>query len=108
MFQYFNYKNYCKDTGPLYQSFMYSVVSLLSGIYPLPAMHSHEQHAHYWLKTMVISSSDKLLLFKIPLISASLLIKPPLMFHWQHVNPCFTCLLVFCFSVLYHYNLIIG
>ena len=31
---------YRKDTEPLYHSFMYSVVSLLSGIYPLPAMHS--------------------------------------------------------------------
>ena len=31
---------YCKDTEPLHCSFMYSLVSLLSGIYPLPAMHS--------------------------------------------------------------------
>ena len=31
---------YHKDTEPLYHSFMYSLVSLLSGIYPLPAMHS--------------------------------------------------------------------
>ena len=31
---------YRKDTEPLYYSFMYSIVSLLSGIYPLPAMHS--------------------------------------------------------------------
>ena len=31
---------YCKDTEPLYHSFIYSLVSLLSGIYPLPAMHS--------------------------------------------------------------------
>ena len=30
----------CKDTKPLYHSFMYSLVSLLSGIYPLHAMHS--------------------------------------------------------------------
>ena len=29
-----------KDTEPLYHSFMYSLVSLLFGIYPLPAMHS--------------------------------------------------------------------
>ena len=27
---------YCKDTEPLYHSFMYSLVSLLSSIYPLP------------------------------------------------------------------------
>ena len=31
---------YHKDTEPLYHSFMYSFVSLLSGIYPLPVMHS--------------------------------------------------------------------
>ena len=31
---------YCKDTEPLYHSFFYSLVSLLSGIYPLLAMHS--------------------------------------------------------------------
>ena len=30
---------YHKDTEPLYHSFMYSLVSLLSGIYPLRAMH---------------------------------------------------------------------
>ena len=32
--------DYHKDTEPLYHSFIYSLVSLLSGIYPLPAMHS--------------------------------------------------------------------
>ena len=32
--------NYCKDTEPLYNSFMYSFASLLSGIYPFLAMHS--------------------------------------------------------------------
>ena len=32
--------SYRKDTEPLYHSFMYSLVSLLSGIYPLPAMQS--------------------------------------------------------------------
>ena len=32
--------SYRKDTEPLYHSFMYSLVSLLSSIYPLPAMHS--------------------------------------------------------------------
>ena len=32
--------NYCKDTEPLFHSFMYSLVSLLYGIYPLPAKHS--------------------------------------------------------------------
>ena len=31
---------YCKNTEPLCHSFMYSLVSLLSGIYQLPAMHS--------------------------------------------------------------------
>ena len=31
---------YRKDTEPLHHYFMYSVVTLLSGIYPLPAMHS--------------------------------------------------------------------
>ena len=34
---------YREDTEPLYHSFMYSLVSLLSGIYPIPAipaMHS--------------------------------------------------------------------
>ena len=31
---------YRKDTEPLYHPFMYSLVSLLSNIYPLPAMHS--------------------------------------------------------------------
>ena len=31
---------YRKDTEPLYNSFMYSFVSLPSGIYPLPPMHS--------------------------------------------------------------------
>ena len=31
---------YRKDTEPLYHSFMYSLVSHLSSIYPLPAMHS--------------------------------------------------------------------
>ena len=31
---------YRKDTEPLYHSFMYSLESLLFGIYPLPAMHS--------------------------------------------------------------------
>ena len=31
---------YRKDTEALYHSFMYSLVSLISGIYPLPAMHS--------------------------------------------------------------------
>ena len=31
---------YHKDTEPLYHYFMYSLASLLSGIYPLPAMHS--------------------------------------------------------------------
>ena len=31
---------YRKDTEPLYHSFMYSLVSLLSSIYPLPVMHS--------------------------------------------------------------------
>ena len=31
---------YHKDTEPLYHSFMYSFVSLLSGIYPLRAIHS--------------------------------------------------------------------
>ena len=35
----FNYY-YHKDTEPLYHSFMYSLESLLSSIYPLPAMHS--------------------------------------------------------------------
>ena len=29
-----------QNTEPLYHSFMYSFVSLLSGIYTLPAMHS--------------------------------------------------------------------
>ena len=29
---------YCKDTEPFYHAFMYSLVSLLSGIYPLPTM----------------------------------------------------------------------
>ena len=33
-------ENYRKDTEPLYHSLMYSFVSLLSSIYPLPAMHS--------------------------------------------------------------------
>ena len=32
------YFNYRKDTEPLYHAFMYSPVSLLSVIYPLPAM----------------------------------------------------------------------
>ena len=32
--------DYHKDTEPLYHSFIYSLVSLLSGIYLLPAMHS--------------------------------------------------------------------
>ena len=32
--------SYRKDTEPLYHSFIYSVVSLLSSIYSLPAMHS--------------------------------------------------------------------
>ena len=31
---------YRKDTEPLYHSFMIPPVSRLSGIYPLPAMHS--------------------------------------------------------------------
>ena len=31
---------YRKDTEPLYHSFMYLFASLLSVIYPLPAMHS--------------------------------------------------------------------
>ena len=31
---------YRKDTEPLYHFLMYSLVSLLSGIYPLLAMHS--------------------------------------------------------------------
>ena len=31
---------YHKDTEPLYHSFMYSLISLLSGVYSLPAMHS--------------------------------------------------------------------
>ena len=31
---------FCKDTEPSYNSYMYSLVSLLSSIYPLPAMHS--------------------------------------------------------------------
>ena len=31
---------YGKDTEPLYHSFMNSLVSLQSSIYPLPAMHS--------------------------------------------------------------------
>ena len=31
---------YRKDTEPLHHYFMYSLVSLLSGIYQLPAMHS--------------------------------------------------------------------
>ena len=31
---------YRKDTEPFYHSFMYSLVSLLSGIYPFYAMHS--------------------------------------------------------------------
>ena len=31
---------YHKDTEPLYHAFMYSPVSLFSGIYSLPAMHS--------------------------------------------------------------------
>ena len=34
------FSHFCKDTEPLYHSFMYSLVSLLSDIYPLPAMHS--------------------------------------------------------------------
>ena len=34
-----NFFLYCKDTEPSYHSFMYSRVSLLSSIYPLPAMH---------------------------------------------------------------------
>ena len=34
------WKFYCKDTEPLYHSFMYSLVSLLSGIFPFLAMHS--------------------------------------------------------------------
>ena len=29
------HKNYCKDTEPFYDSIIYSLVSLLSGIYPL-------------------------------------------------------------------------
>ena len=32
--------NYCKDTEPLYHSFIYSFGSLLSGLYTLPATHS--------------------------------------------------------------------
>ena len=32
--------SYRKDTEPFYHSFMNSLASLLSGIYPLPAMHS--------------------------------------------------------------------
>ena len=35
-----NMLRYRKDTEHLYNCFMYSLVSLLSGIYPLPAMHS--------------------------------------------------------------------
>ena len=35
-----NYKLYRKDTEYLYHSFMYSLVSLLSGIYPFYATHS--------------------------------------------------------------------
>ena len=31
---------YPKDTEPLYHSFVYSLASLLSGIYPFFAMHS--------------------------------------------------------------------
>ena len=31
--------SYHKYTEPLFHAFMYSLVSLLSGIYPLPAMH---------------------------------------------------------------------
>ena len=30
----------CQSPEPLYHYFMYSLISLLSGIYPLPAMHS--------------------------------------------------------------------
>ena len=37
---FFHSSLYRKDTEPLYHSFMYSLISLLSGIYPLPAMHS--------------------------------------------------------------------
>ena len=36
----FFYSHCRKDTEPLYHYLMYSLVSLLSGIYPLPAMHS--------------------------------------------------------------------
>ena len=35
-----SFKNYRKDTESLYHSFMYSLVSLLSSTFPLPAMHS--------------------------------------------------------------------
>ena len=34
------HSSYHKDTEPLYHSIMYSLVSLLSGIYPLPSKHS--------------------------------------------------------------------
>ena len=40
-----------KDTEPLYQSFMYSLVSFLSSIYPLPAMHS--LHLHYVMEYLM-------------------------------------------------------
>ena len=35
-----HYCFYRKDIEPLYHSFMYSLVSLLSGLYSLPTMHS--------------------------------------------------------------------
>ena len=36
----FDFKRYRKDTESLYHSFMYSLISLLSSIYPLSAMPS--------------------------------------------------------------------
>ena len=39
-FLHVQYSDYHKDAEPLYHAFMYSLVLILSRIYPLPAMHS--------------------------------------------------------------------
>ena len=51
--------DYHIDTEPLYHAFMYSLVSLHSGIYPLPAIHSLLVTIYIILSTAHVNPSVK-------------------------------------------------
>ena len=78
----------CTSTLALYHSFMYSTVSLLSGIYPLPAM-------HYCLDEMTFTLKRGRT-FK----NIFLTLKSSTSF-WVQALKTYFCL-IFCFSLLFY------